>query len=312
MAIEQEFPQEKLERFIQACLSEEDVPENDLETLESIMTTQSQKAKDVALRLLDESMIRSWFRSQADSSFINEVQRRLNIRFQDQDFIQAVMHRVKENIDSTEGDPGATLHKDPIKSVSMLRYIVVPLFAALLYISFVHHETIRNFFSDSESAIMTVDDFRGQPGIISSGKSKSAILKQIIRPGDTLNTEKNETLKLRYPDESVLEVHQSSSLVIVDSGAQKTLQILRGTLKAIINEQHEDSPLVIKTSYGDLQIVNASILMQTHDDSATLKVLTNSAFFLHPGTDKTVKVRQGQTAIVDSSGIQILDKIKNK
>ena len=72
--MEQEFTDDKLERFIQACISEQDVPEDDLETLEGIMQTQSQKAKDIAMRLLDESMIRSWFRSQADTSFINEVQ----------------------------------------------------------------------------------------------------------------------------------------------------------------------------------------------------------------------------------------------
>ncbi|MCH2208757.1 MAG: FecR family protein [Lentisphaerales bacterium] len=308
----QEFTQEKLEQFIQACISEQDVPESDLQTLEEIMSSQSQKAKEVAMRLLDESMIRSWFRSQADSSFINEVQRRLNIRFQDQEFIQAVMHRVKENIDANEGDPGATLHKDPVKSVSMLRYILVPLCAALLYISFVHHETIMNFFSDSESTLMTVEDFNGQPTVISSGKSKGTILKQIIRPGDTLNTEKNQTFKLRYPDESTLEIHQSSSLVAVDNNSQKTLQILRGTLKASIKKQKESLPFSVKTSFGELLVIYGDVLMQLTEDSTTVKVLKNNATFIHPATDKTVKIRLGQTAEIDNSGIKILEQSQIK
>ena len=308
----QELTQEKLEQFIQACISEQDVPEHDLQTLEEIMSTQSQKAKEVAMRLLDESMIRSWFRSQADTSFISEVQRRLNIRFQDQEFIQAVMHRVKENIDAKEGAPGATLHKDPVKSVSMLRYILVPLCAALLYISLVHHETIMNFFSDSESTLMTVEDFNGQPTVISSGKSKGTILKQIIRPGDTLNTEKNESFKLRYPDESVLEIHQNSSLVIVDSSSQKTLQILRGTLKASIKEQKNPLPFSVKTSYGDLLVIYGEILMQLTDNSTTIKVLKDSAIFIHPASDKTIKVSSGQTAEIDNSGIKILEKSQIK
>lgn len=308
----QEFTQEKLEQFIQACISEQDVPESDLQTLEEIMSSQSQKAKEVAMRLLDESMIRSWFRSQADSSFINEVQRRLNIRFQDQEFIQAVMHRVKENIDANEGAPGATLHKDPVKSVSILRYILVPLCAALLYISFVHHETIMNFLSDSESTLMTVEDFNGQPTVISAGKSKSTILKQIIRPGDTLNTEKNQTFKLRYPDESILEIHQNSSLVVVDNSSQKTLQILRGTLKASIKEQNEALPFSVKTPYGELMVINGELLMQLTEDSTTVKVLKNYATFVHPGSDKIIKVRSGQTAEVDNTGVKILEQSQIK
>ena len=90
-----QISEEEISHFIQLCLSDEDVPEDDLKTIESIMESESSRAKDIALRLLDESMIRSWFRSEADTVFINEVQKRLNIRFKDREFIEAVMSSPK-------------------------------------------------------------------------------------------------------------------------------------------------------------------------------------------------------------------------
>ena len=308
MATDTEFSDDKLEAFIQACLSEQDVPEADLKTLENLMATQSSKAQKIAMRLLDESMIRSWFRSQADTSFINEVQRRLDLRFQDQEFIQAVMHRVKNNVDSAEGTPGATLHKDSVKSVSMLRYILVPFCAALLYIGLVHNEALMEFFSDSERFMLTVEAYEGKPEIISAGKNQHAILKMIIRPGDTLNTDKLESLILKYPDESLLQIPEHSSFVIVNSQTQKSLQLLRGTIHAIIKKQNEQTPFVIKTSFGDVNLIHGELSIEIKDDSLTIKALKNSVDFYHAVSNQTIKIRQQQTVLVNNHGTEILEQ----
>ena len=115
---ETQISEEEITHFIQLCLSDEDVPEEDLKTIENIMESESTRAKDIALRLLDESMIRSWFRSEADTVFINEVQKRLNIRFKDREFIEAVMSKVEEGMHSnpTEGETGESVAKEEIKS----------------------------------------------------------------------------------------------------------------------------------------------------------------------------------------------------
>jgi hypothetical protein len=304
--------EEHMEHYIHLCLSEQDVPEEELDQLEEIMNTHSQKAKDIALRLLDESMIRSWFRSQADISFINEVQRRLNLRFQDQDFVKAVMHRVKESIDATNGQTGATLHHEQVKSVSILKYIIAPLCAAILYVAFVHHEAVLNFFTDSDSFFMTVDDMNGRPGVISEGKNKDVILKMVIRPGDTLSTNSSDILKMRYPDNSQIDLHANTIAVVVDAGSRKELQLLRGSIQSTITPQNDEAPLTIKVSFAEIQTVSGKNYIQLKDGLATVKVLDGSAKIDHPGSDRVVKLQAGETAIIDGSGISTTARNSNK
>ena len=174
--------EEQISTFIQLCLSENDVPDEELKQLEKIMDSDSTRAREIALRLLDENMIRSWFRSEADSSFINEVQKRLNIRFHDKEFIDAVMSKVEDGISkSSIGEAGVSHAKEEIKPISMLKYIFVPLAAVLIYLGLFHFDFIKSIFRDAESHMMTVQQLEGRPTLISANKRKNVIRKMIIK-----------------------------------------------------------------------------------------------------------------------------------
>lgn len=59
-------------------------------------------------------------------------------------------------------------------------------------------------------------------------------------------------------------------------------------------------------------VINGELLMQLTEDSTTVKVLKNYATFVHPGSDKIIKVRSGQTAEVDNTGVKILEQSQIK
>lgn len=209
MSSEAALSEEKVAHYIQLCLSEEEVPDEELQSLNELMKTNSSKAKEVAVRILDENMIRNWFRSEADTVFINEVQKRLKLRFQDSEFISAVMSKVHEGLeDVATGEGGAATAKDELKSVSMLKYILVPIIAFIAYVGIFNSDFIKAFFANEDSFIMTVEDLRGKPTVLNNDKRKTALLKMIVQPGDTLNTgsgqvqDKNWDDSLYFPDQT--------------------------------------------------------------------------------------------------------------
>jgi hypothetical protein len=307
--MESNLTEDEMSRFIQLCLSDDDVPESELQTLEDIMKTEGARAKEVALRLMDERMIRSWFRSEADTCFISEVQKRLNIRFKDREFIEAVMSKVEEGIiTSSVGDAGKEVVKQEIKSVSILKYIFVPFLAAVIYVGVFRTDFIKAFFIDAESFMMTVQDMDGQPAIISGEKRKTVILKMLIKPGDTLNTGSQETMTLRYPDHTSVEVLANSNLILVKSTASKEILFLQGSIKLNVLLQAEGSPFTVQTRYGSVRINTGVVNIFLRDGKDFIEVLGGSVVVEQAGGENSKKVLAGQNVTVSEQDILVMKR----
>lgn len=310
MSPESALSEEQVAHCIQLCLSEDEVPDEELRTLNDLMKTNSDKAKDIAVRILDENMIRNWFRSEADTVFINEVQKRLNIRFRDSEFISAVMTKVHEGLDATVGDGGDSVVKDEVKSVSMLKYILVPIVAFIAYVGLFHSDQIKTFFVDADSFIMTVDDFKGQPTVISENKRKTALLKMVIRPGDTLNTGTGQSMKLKYPDHTGIEVRENSNAVIVESESRKEIQLLRGGLKISTTPQHE--PMTIHTTFGIIKIKEGMAEISLSETSDAVQVLSGSVIIEHATSDIVKNATPGKSFSLSNEGMEEVTAITDK
>lgn len=305
--------EEKVAHCIQLCLSEEEVPDEELQSLNELMKSNSSKAKEIAVRILDENMIRSWFRSEADTVFINEVQKRLKLRFQDSEFISAVMSKVHEGLeDVTSGEAGQSVVKDEVKSVSMLKYILVPVIAFIAYAGLFHSDFIKAFFANEDSFLMTVDDLRGKPTVLNDDKRKTALMKMIIHPGDTLNTGNDQELKLKYPDYSTIEVKDNSSALIVKSKTKKEIQLLRGSLKVSAVKQNAKTPMTIHTSFALIKITEGMAGIALSDTSDFIEVLSGSVLIEHASANISKSAGPGQKFAVSSEGVTEIDLTKIK
>ena len=296
--------EEKVAHCIQLCLSEEEVPDEELQSLNELMKSNSNKAREIAVRILDENMIRNWFRSEADTVFINEVQKRLKLRFQDSEFISAVMSKVHEGLeDVATGEGGAAAAKDEVKSVSMIKYIFVPIIALAVYVGIFNSDFIKAFFTDEDSFLMTVDDLRGKPTVLNNDKRKTALLKMIVRPGDTLNTGNSQELKLKYPDYSSVEVKDNTSAMVVKSDSRKELQLLRGTLKVSAVKQDAKSPFTIHTSFGIIKITEGMALISLSDTQDFIEVLSGTAVIEHNTANINKSAGPGQKFTISNDGV---------
>jgi hypothetical protein len=306
--MEASLTEDEMGRFIQVCLSDDDVPESELKTLEDIMKTESTRAKEIALRLIDENMIRSWFRSEADTYFISEVQKRLKIRFKDREFIEAVMSKVEAGINSsTAGEAGKEVIKQEIKSVSILKYIFVPLLAAVIYASVFHIDFIKAFFVDAESFMMTVQDMDGQPSVISDEKRKSVVLKMLIKPGDTLNTGSKETMTLRYPDHTNIEILGNSNLILVKSTTSKKLLFLQGSIKLNVLPQPEGAPFMLQTRYANVRISGGITSISLRDGKDLIEVFSGSLVVEH-SNGHSQQVLAGQDVSISEQDIVVVER----
>ena len=312
MTPEAALSEEQVAHYIQLCLSEEDVPDEELQTLNDIMKTNSSKAKDIAVRILDENMIRNWFRSEADTVFINEVQKRLNIRFRDSEFISAVMTKVHEGLDASEGEGGEAVVNHEVKSVSMFKYILVPIIAFIAYVTLFHSDFIKAFFVDADSFYMTVDDLHGQPTVLSEDKRKTALLKMIVRPGDTINTGLKHELKLKYPDHTLVEVKENSNAVIVNSESKKEIQLLRGALKLSVTPQ--PSPVTVHTTFGIIKISEGMAIITLSEDNDLIEILSGSVILEHSSMDVVKNATPGQKFSITNEGMEEVktEKIKKE
>ena len=315
MSPESALSEEQVAHCIQLCLSEEEVPDEELKTLNDLMNTNSDKAKDIALRILDENMIRSWFRSEADTVFINEVQKRLNIRFQDNEFISAVMSKVHEGLeDVATGESGVATDPDEVKSVSMLKYILVPIIAFVAYVGLFHSDFIKAFFVDEDSFTMTVDDLKGKPTVLNNDKRKTALLKMVVHPGDTLNTGNAQELKLKYPDYSSLEIMDNTSALVVKSESRKELQLLRGSCKVSIVKQSAGAPMTIHTSFAVIKITEGMAKIALSDTNDFIEVLSGEAVIEHVSANIVKNATPGQKFTISNEGVidASLAKIKEE
>ncbi|MCM8539172.1 MAG: FecR family protein [Lentisphaeraceae bacterium] len=306
--------EEQVAHYIQLCLSEEEVPDEELKTLNEIMSTNSESAKEIALRLLDENMIRNWFRSEADTVFINEVQKRLNIRFRDSEFISAVMMKVHEGLDASVGEAGESVIPDEVKSESMIKYIFVPIIALIAYVAFFQSDFIKAFFVNEDSFIMTVDDLRGKPTVISEDQRKTVLLKMIIAPGDTLSTGTSHELKLKYPDRSAVEIYENSNALIVKSESKKEIQMLRGSLKVSVIPQSEKTPFTIHTTFGTIKIVEGMAKISISDDKDVIETQSGQVFIEHASNGTTQTAKPGQVFTLSVTGLEDkeLSKLKKE
>lgn len=306
--------EEQVAHYIQLCLSEEEVPDEELKTLNEIMNTNSESAKEIALRLLDENMIRNWFRSEADTVFINEVQKRLNIRFRDSEFISAVMLKVHEGLDASVGEAGESAVPDEVKSVSMIKYIFVPIIALIAYVALFQSDFIKAFFVDEDSFIMTVNDLRGRPTVISEDKRKTVLLKMIINPGDTLNTGTGQELKLKYPDHCGVEIFQNSNAIIVKSESKKEIQMLRGSLKVSVIPQQQKTPFTIHTTFGTIKIVEGMAKITISDDLDIIETQSGQVIIEHASNGSTQTAKPGQVFTINATVLaeKENDKLKNE
>ncbi|MCM8529385.1 MAG: FecR family protein [Lentisphaeraceae bacterium] len=314
MSPEAALSEEQVAHYIQLCLSEEEVPDEELQTLNEIMNSSSVKAKEIALRLLDENMIRNWFRSEADTVFINEVQKRLNIRFRDSEFISAVMLKVHEGLDASVGEAGESVVPDEVKSVSMIKYIFVPIIALIVYVGLFQSDFIKAFFVNEDSFIMTVDDLRGKPTVLSEDKRKTVLLKMIISPGDTLNTGTDHELKLKYPDHTAVEIFENSNAQIVKSDSKKEIQMLRGSLKASVIPQQQKAPFTVHTTFGTIRIVEGMAKISISDDLDIIETQSGEVLIEHASNGATQKAKPGQVFALSVNGLENkeISKVKNE
>ncbi len=254
------------ESHIQACLLQDEVPDADLKALEAMLRTNSDMAKALALRLLDDRLIRNWFRSEADPSFIDQVRRRLELHFDDPAFVAAAMGRIQDAVLAGEGTPGATVRKAAVSRYSAAKYLLVPLIAAVLYVVLAHGHHIVAWFHDTTNEVMTVEDFAGAPKVVTAEKEKDVIRKLLVHPGATLVTAKDESISLGYPDESRLDLGSQSELALGMEPGRKRLELLTGRLELSIAGQPKDTPLLLATPHGEVLIAGGRVRITSAAD----------------------------------------------
>ena len=193
----------------------------------------------------------------------------------------------------------------------MLKYILVPLAAALIYAGVFQLDFIKTYFHDAESYMMTVQTLEGRPTLISSNQRKNVILKMLVKPGDTLNTAFKEKIILKYPDQTALTLEADTSLMLMESTDTKELQFLRGILQIDTEVQSEEAVLTVHTALTDIKIVQGSCRISLRGDKELIHVI--SGFIIIRNTSQGVeqKVTGGHYVTVHGNNLKV-DKNQKK
>lgn len=279
------------ERYIQACLSQDDVPEEDLEALEKLLEKDNEKAKEIALRLIDESMMRSWFRSEEDISFVDVVQQRLQLRFNDPSFVTAAMDKIHDNMDAIPGTPGETIKQEPETKLQAW-YLIIPIGAALIYFLLAYHGQLRNLIFGNTMAPKITQI----TGSVVAEPDLSLKKDVNIDPGTDLTTGSDGSIALIYLDGTMLSVEPDSRFSISESKSGKRLRLKAGELGMNIASQKVD--LILLTPLGRLSTKQANVRITVGGSIETIEVTSGSAVLQRLRHNEKAQLAKGQAAVL--------------
>lgn len=139
--------------------------------------------------------------------------------------------------------------------------------------------------------------------------------KPSLRSGDRIVVGKNATGTLTYRDQTRIQLSEASE-VRVDSdpargGEQsKSLELLAGTLAAVVEAQPEDQPLIVKTPHAVAVVRGTQFELTAGSAHTRLEVTEGRVDFFTAGSTRPAVVTAGTFAVADSAAGAMIPSVR--
>ncbi len=156
--------------------------------------------------------------------------------------------------------------------------------------------------------MLAVDAVHGK--VIYEPRSKRARLLhrgRVLSPGDRLTTFTNAGVELHYRDESLLKIHSSSNIRIVDHILAKQIGITQGALSGKINCQPQINPFKLITPYARTLIDQGRFFITVSSNFCRLDIKQGRAEIFLSQSQRPRILRAGRALLFkDASTTNIL------
>jgi len=303
MANPDQLTDQDIERFVQACVQDEAVPDAELQTFRHFLESDTPKAREVALRLVDERLIRGWFRSEADGGFVRSVSRRLQEQSFDTPSSEAKLDPAALQADP--GRPGPRGHAVPkVRKYTFLKYLLVPLAAVLLYLVFVAVNQMRQNRDTgvADPAIAAAAVVRGQVSVLSGQARQPLEPGATIRANDIVHTGAGAAATLRWSDGSEVQLGTDTEAALTLTGGALHLHLRRGSAIVKVVPQPDGRPALITTTLSQMGCNEGGASLDSTAERDRVRVAAGSLTVQRIADGASVTLTTGQSLEVNHGG----------
>ena len=142
--------------------------------------------------------------------------------------------------------------------------------------------------------------------IIRNGQKVNINAATEIYPGDQLQSTEKSTIKINYPDASIITLSPDSKVNLKVSGKAKKIELLSGQLHGSINKQIENMEIV--TRHSKIEIIGTRFTVNTDSESTVLTVHEGKVKHTDLVSLKSEFVETNESIMVDNQP-QKLEKV---
>ena len=156
---------------------------------------------------------------------------------------------------------------------------------------------LPNASAENDEVIATLRTVAGDATIVSAAGSRTAIVGDALRPGETLRVGRDAShVIMAYPDGTVIRVHDSST-VQSPSQRQIRLRLLAGSMEVDAAKQPPERPLVFATEHSRYVVLGTRFRLYFEETESRLELDEGKVRMERPASGETIDVAAGSVAI---------------
>ncbi len=123
-----------------------------------------------------------------------------------------------------------------------------------------------------------------------------------VQWGDTVVAHEDDHALLAFPDGTTVELFGPSKLLVVsDSGMQKRLKLLEGSMHLDVRPQPAGLPMIVATPQGEARVLGTRFRLATGVERTRIEMEEGNVAFRHRVDGRTVEVAKGAYFVVDET-----------
>jgi len=157
----------------------------------------------------------------------------------------------------------------------------------------------------TESAVATIDRVEGEVMLLSAEGRVAAAAKQLIRPGNGLETAAGGLVEISYPDGTRVRLEPATVVKEITDGDKKGKRffLAKGGVWAEVRKQPADQPMILATPNGEAKVLGTRLrLFFDEKESTRLEVEEGKVRLKRLADGKFADVSSGFFAVAAAGG----------
>lgn len=183
--------------------------------------------------------------------------------------------------------------KQPLRAMAVVAMTAIAIIAATAWFLGI----LPDVSNSNEEVIATLRAVSGDATIVTAADSRTAIVGDALRPGETLRVGRDAShVIMAYPDGTVIRVHESST-VQSPSQHQVRLRLLAGSMEVDAAKQPPNRPLVFATEHSRYVVLGTRFRLYVEEAESRLELDEGKVRMERPASGETIDVAAGSVAI---------------